>query len=88
MLLKAKVGPKGQAVIPKPIRDELGIQPGDDIYYSLHAGHAHLEKTPVDEQLDRFFASLPTTGPGQALSSKDYKQLLDEQYTDRFGDNP
>ncbi|MGI0081142.1 MAG: AbrB/MazE/SpoVT family DNA-binding domain-containing protein, partial [Nitrososphaerales archaeon] len=29
MRLKAKVGPKGQAVIPKEVRDILGISAGD-----------------------------------------------------------
>jgi AbrB family looped-hinge helix DNA binding protein len=35
MRLKAKVGPKGQAVIPKEVRDILGIAPGDDVVFEL-----------------------------------------------------
>ncbi|MBI3022212.1 MAG: AbrB/MazE/SpoVT family DNA-binding domain-containing protein [Thaumarchaeota archaeon] len=35
MRLKAKVGPKGQAVIPKEVRDILGIAPGDEVIFEV-----------------------------------------------------
>lgn len=37
--MTSKVGPKGQVVIPKPLRDALGIQPGDYVDFEL-AGRA------------------------------------------------
>jgi AbrB family looped-hinge helix DNA binding protein len=34
-----RVGPKGQVVIPKKLRAELGIQPGDEVTFWLDDDH-------------------------------------------------
>lgn len=33
------VGPKGQVVIPKELRDEFGIRPGDEVSFWRHGDH-------------------------------------------------
>lgn len=33
-----KVGPKGQVVIPKDLREEFGIEPGDEVTFSREGG--------------------------------------------------
>ncbi|MGD0883126.1 MAG: AbrB/MazE/SpoVT family DNA-binding domain-containing protein [Acidimicrobiales bacterium] len=38
-----RVGPKGQVVIPKAIRDQLGIAPGDEVDVSLDGGAVRVE---------------------------------------------
>jgi antitoxin PrlF len=33
-----RVGPKGQVVIPKPMREELGLEPGSEVEFELDNG--------------------------------------------------
>lgn len=40
-----RVGPKGQVVIPKALRDELGIEPGDEVSFWRHGDHAAVRPT-------------------------------------------
>ena len=40
-----RVGPKGQVVIPKELRDELGIEPGDEVSFWRDGDHVALRPT-------------------------------------------
>jgi AbrB family looped-hinge helix DNA binding protein len=46
--MTSRVGPKGQVVIPKSMRDRLGIAPGDEVDFSLDGAGVRVE--PVREQ--------------------------------------
>lgn len=39
-----RVGPKGQVVIPKELRDALGFSPGDDVVFWREGDHVALRK--------------------------------------------
>jgi AbrB family looped-hinge helix DNA binding protein len=41
--MTSRVGPKGQVVIPKELRDRLGIRPGDEVVFSLVDGGVLVE---------------------------------------------
>ncbi len=46
-----RVGPKGQVVIPKELRDELGIEPGDEVSFWRHGDHVAVRPAVRPESL-------------------------------------
>jgi AbrB family looped-hinge helix DNA binding protein len=42
-----KVGAKGQVVLPKEMRDEFGIEPGDEVEFDRGDGEIRVRKSPA-----------------------------------------
>jgi AbrB family looped-hinge helix DNA binding protein len=51
-----KVGPKGQVVIPKDLRDVLGIEPGDEVTFWRDGDHVAVRPVRSTPQLRGRFA--------------------------------
>jgi AbrB family looped-hinge helix DNA binding protein len=49
-----RVGPKGQVVIPKELRDELGIEPGDEVSFWRHEDHVAVRPAKRAQLRGRF----------------------------------
>lgn len=47
--LKVKVGAKGQVVIPKVIRDKLGIKSGEILLVDERGGKIVMEKSDIED---------------------------------------
>lgn len=56
-----RVGPKGQVVIPKALRDVLGIEPGDRITFWMEGDHVALCPTHRRADLRGRFAGSELT---------------------------
>jgi AbrB family looped-hinge helix DNA binding protein len=54
-----KVGPKGQVVIPKEIRDHLGIHPGDEVIFIEDEGGVRVERRGDVRKFGGVFAHAP-----------------------------
>lgn len=69
-----RVGPKGQVVIPKPIRDRLGIRPGDEVRFWLEDGDAHLRRVVPAGTLRGRFAGAPLREELEAEHRRELKR--------------
>lgn len=54
--MTSKVGPKGQVVIPKVLRDRLGIEPGDEVDFWLDGDHVAVRPVGLRRPLRGRFA--------------------------------
>lgn len=77
LALRSRVGPKGQAVIPKPIRDALGIHPGDEVSFRISEDRVFLEKQSGREALEEMLAMFPKTPEPRQLN---WRRVWDEKY--------
>jgi AbrB family looped-hinge helix DNA binding protein len=61
-----RVGPKGQVVIPKAMRDRLGIGPGGEVDFVLEDGAVRVEPVRERPSLRGRFAGLGLTAALEA----------------------
>lgn len=57
--MTGRVGPKGQVVIPKTMRDRLGILPGDLVRFEFEKGGVRVEATKSSTSLRGSLRGLP-----------------------------
>jgi AbrB family looped-hinge helix DNA binding protein len=60
--MKAVVSEKGQVTIPKPLRDRLGIKPGQVLEFDEERGTLIARKLIVEDPLDSVYGILRGQG--------------------------
>ena len=76
MIIKRKVGPKGQVVIPKDVRKLLNIKPGSEILIEIRENDIVIRSALKDQDFFEKFIKTP-----KKLAKKiDLKQIYDKQY--------
>lgn len=59
MRLKAKIGPKGQVVIPKEIRELLGLKPGDEVIFETRSEGFFIRPAETGSTVDDLVKIIP-----------------------------
>jgi len=81
MRIRKRIGPKGQVVIPRIIRDSLGIRPGDEIVMEVRGKELVMKPEFDPEEFIEDFCSVR----GKKLTRKiDLKRILEEEVEERI----
>ena len=81
MNIRRKLGQKGQLVIPKVVREFLGIKPGDEVVIEVREKEVLIKRGVDPERFVEDFCSLT----GRKLTKKvDLEKLLEREVEERF----
>jgi len=61
MIVKRIVGPKGQVVIPKDVREHLGLEPGSDVIFEVRENEVVIKPSRAPEDLVDEYISIVTS---------------------------
>ncbi len=76
MIIKRKVGPKGQIIIPKDVRELLNIKPGSEVLIEICNDEIIIRSNLSGQEFLKKFTETP-----KKLSKKiDIKHINDKQY--------
>jgi antitoxin PrlF len=65
--MNATVSEKGQVTIPKPLRDRLGIRPGEVLDFEEEGGRLIARKTDSQDPVDMLYGAIHLTARSDEL---------------------
>ncbi|MEM2934620.1 MAG: AbrB/MazE/SpoVT family DNA-binding domain-containing protein [Methanocellales archaeon] len=75
------IGLKGQVVIPKRIRDALGLRPGVDVTIEVRNGEIVISKPKIEGSYTEYYAS---TASLKLKEMVDVKKIIAEEVAERY----
>ena len=88
-----KVGTKGQVVIPKAIRDQIGIEPGDEVAFEADGKEVRIHRLADDSvarerdirALRGAWGDLPGGGTEDLIAERREEREREERKAQRWG---
>jgi AbrB family looped-hinge helix DNA binding protein len=74
--MSTRIGPKGEVVIPKTIRDALGLRPGVDVIIEVRGDEVVITKPKIKGSYTEYYVS--TRSP-KLRESVDVKRIILEE---------
>jgi len=81
MRMRSKVGPKGQVVIPKEIRDMLGIEPGSEVVFEVTEKGVLVRRPAEESDVDELASVVPRRD--KLKTEVDFKKLMLSEVQER-----
>lgn len=78
MIIKREIGEKGQIVIPKDIREHLGLNIGVNIIFEVRDNEVVIKKEEDAETFLKDFLNVPKIK--RKIDVKELKKIYEEQY--------
>ncbi len=79
--VRKRVGPRGQIVIPKLLRDALGIGPGDDVLIEVRGGEIVIRPGKDPEKFLEEFCGVVRNKLRERV---DLERMIEEEVEERF----
>ncbi|MGI8460233.1 MAG: AbrB/MazE/SpoVT family DNA-binding domain-containing protein [Solirubrobacterales bacterium] len=81
---RMRVGTKGQIVIPKPVRDEIGLQPGQEVTVTAVDGEARIRRLRAIDELIGIWKDPDNPGMADFEEEKRRERELEERKARRW----
>lgn len=72
---RRNVGPKGQVVIPKQMRDALGLKPGVEVILEVRGDEVVISRPKIEGSYTEYYAA---THASKLKKSVDIKEIIGE----------
>ncbi len=74
------VGPKGQVVIPKRLRDAIGLKPGVEVILEMKGDEIVISRPKIEGSYTEYYAA---TNAPKLKKSVNLKEIIDEEAVHR-----